>query len=132
MTESNYFSKDNFAKHVGIELIESSKGYAKAKMEIQDCHINGVQVVQGGAIYSLAIWTFAIAANTHGMAVGLSASIQYTNSVSRGTLYAEAKENVLGQTVGSYSVTVTDDRDNIVAVVQAMSYRKRNKSKKKA
>ncbi len=133
MTETfNYFADDNFAKHVGIELVETSKGYAKGKLKIKEHHLNGVQVVQGGAIYCLAVWTFAVAANSHGnMAVGLNATISYTKSISRGTLYAEAKEISLGNTVGSYTVNVTDEFGNVIAVFQGMSYRKRDKRKKK-
>jgi len=46
----NFFKNDTFAEHLGIELLEVSKGRAKAKMEIKDHHLNGINIAHGGAI----------------------------------------------------------------------------------
>jgi acyl-CoA thioesterase len=45
-----FFEKDRFAAYNGIKLIEVKPGYAVAKMEITENHLNGIDVVQGGAI----------------------------------------------------------------------------------
>jgi len=50
----NFFKNDRFAEHVGIELLEVSEGRAKAKMEIKEHHLNGIDIAHGGAIFSLA------------------------------------------------------------------------------
>jgi len=50
----DFFKNDRFAEHNGIELLDIAPGYAKAKMEVKDRHLNGVDVVHGGAIFTLA------------------------------------------------------------------------------
>ena len=46
--------RDAFARHVGIELMEVRAGFAKAWLRLGPQHLNGVGVVQGGAIFSFA------------------------------------------------------------------------------
>jgi acyl-coenzyme A thioesterase PaaI-like protein len=58
---------DLFAKHVGIRLVETKEGYAKAEMDIHEYHLNGVRMVQGGAIFTLADYAFAAASNSRGL-----------------------------------------------------------------
>jgi acyl-CoA thioesterase len=117
--------KDKFAKHCGIELIEAGSGYAKAKMQIQPFHFNGVGIVQGGAIFTLADLAFAAASNSHDhVAVAINTNMSFIKATESGTLYAEAKEiNPRGR-VGSYSVTVTNDQQEIIAVFEGLAYRK--------
>jgi len=58
---TNPFTDDNFARHVGIELIDAAKGSARAKLDICEHHLNGPGCVHGGAIFTLAVWTMAVA-----------------------------------------------------------------------
>jgi acyl-CoA thioesterase len=72
----NLMSKDQFAKHSGIELLDVSKGTAKARMQIKKEHLNGIGIVHGGAIFTLADFVFAAASNSHGiLAVAINVSI---------------------------------------------------------
>ncbi|MDQ1331332.1 MAG: acyl-CoA thioesterase, partial [Thermodesulfobacteriota bacterium] len=57
---------DRFAGHSGIELLELSEGRAKAVMEIKRHHLNAVNSVHGGAIFTLADFVFAAASNSRG------------------------------------------------------------------
>ena len=85
----DFFKNDRFAKHSGIELLEIGAGRAKARMTITDAHLNGVSLVHGGAIFTLADLVFAAASNSHGtIAVGVNASIAYLKAVSSGTVTA--------------------------------------------
>jgi acyl-CoA thioesterase len=120
--------KDLFARYIGIELLEVAKGYAKASMKIEDKHKNGVGTVQGGAIFTLADFTFAAAANSHGqVAVAINANISYPKAATEGTLKAEAFETSLNPKIATYTVTVTDDTADTVARFEGLAYRKRNK-----
>ena len=56
-----FIKKDKFCMFIGIELTEVSEGHAKAKMDIKEHHLNGVGIVQGGAIFTLADLAFAAA-----------------------------------------------------------------------
>ena len=73
-----YFEKDRFAALVGIKLVEVKPGYAKASLEITEQHLNAVNIVQGGVIFTLADFTFAAAANSYGqVSLGINANISY-------------------------------------------------------
>ncbi|RSD35842.1 MAG: acyl-CoA thioesterase [Methanohalophilus sp.] len=120
--------KDQFARYIGIELMEVSKGYAKASMKIEDKHKNGVGTVQGGAIFTLADFTFAAAANSHGrVAVAINANISYPKAATKGSLTAEAFETSLNPKIATYTVTVTDDTADTVARFEGLAYRKRKR-----
>ena len=45
-----YFKKNNFAANSGIELLEVSPGYAKARMNIEEKHLNALEDCSGGCI----------------------------------------------------------------------------------
>ena len=120
-----YFARDRYAKHSGIELVSVSPGQAVAQMPIQACHLNALGSVQGGAIFTLADFAFAVASNAHGtVAVGINVSITYLKAVSAGTLRAEARELAVNPKLGSYTVNITDEDHNLIAVFQGLVYRK--------
>ena len=124
----NFFKNDRFADHVGIELLEVSEGRAKAKMEIQEHHLNGVNIAHGGAIFSLADLAFAVASNSHRtIALGINASISYLKAATGGTLIAEAKEVSLNPKLATYEVRVTDENNDLIAIFLGTVYRKKEK-----
>jgi acyl-CoA thioesterase len=117
---------DQFAKHNGIEMIEADVGYARVKMDIQPYHQNGVGIVHGGAIFTLADFAFAIAANSREqVAVAINVSIAFIKAVKQGTVYAEAKELSVNPKLGVYQVDVVDESKDLLASFQGMAYRKR-------
>ena len=117
---------DQFAKHAGLELVAVSPGYAQVKMTITDYHLNGVGTVHGGALFTLADFAFAVAANSHdSVAVGINANIAYFKASKTGTLFAEAKEVSLRARLGNYTVHITDDQGELVAIFQGTAYRKK-------
>jgi acyl-CoA thioesterase len=124
----NFFKNDTFAEHLGIELLEVSKGRAKAKMEIKDHHLNGINIAHGGAIFSLADLAFAVASNSHKtIALGINASISYLKAASKGTLIAEAKEVSINPKLATYDIRVTNENNELIAIFQGTVYRKKDK-----
>jgi len=120
-----FSDKDRFAKQIGIELVEVSEGRAKAKMKIKDIHLNAVSTVHGGAIFSLADFAFAIAANTHGnISVALNVNISFLKAISEGTLFAEAEEVSINPKIATYNIRVSNDHNELIATFQGMAYRK--------
>lgn len=123
----DFFKNDRFAQHSGIELLDIGEGRAKAKMAINDCHLNGVNLVHGGAIFTLADLVFAAASNSHGtVAVAINASIWFVKAAKAGTLFAEAKEVSCNPKLATYSIQVTDEAGEIVALFEGMVYRKKD------
>ncbi|MBI5680783.1 MAG: hotdog fold thioesterase [Methanobacterium sp.] len=123
-----FFKKDKFAENLGIKLIEVKEGYAKSKIEINENHLNGIGTAHGGAIFTLADFTFAVAANSYGtVTVAINANISFMKAAKTGYLIAEAKEIAKTPKLSTYTINVTDENDKLIAIFQGMSYTKRHK-----
>ena len=71
------FNNGDFARLLGMEVLEASDGYSRVTM---DCagKLNHNGVAHGGAIFALADQAFGIAANCCGVSrVAVSVTIQY-------------------------------------------------------
>ena len=124
-TAKQIFSRDRYAVHTGIEIVEAGKGYCKARLQIKDKHLNAANLVQGGAIFTLADLAFAVASNSHGqVALAINANISYLSAISVGTLYATATEVAEPKKIGAYDVLITDENEKIIARFNGMVYRK--------
>jgi len=118
-------TKDQFAiKTVGIELIEAEPGKGRAKLRLEEKHLNGLGIVQGGAIFTLADFALAAASNFDSPAVSIQANISYFKAVSSGTLYATAIEESRTTRLGTYLIRITNESDELLALMQATVYRK--------
>lgn len=118
-----FVENDRFAAYVGIKLIKVEHGYAMAKMEITDNHLNGVNIVQGGAIFTLADYAFAAACNSKGVAtLGINANISYFKSPEGKVLTAEAKEVSSTKKLCVYNVDVFDENKELVASFSGTGY----------
>jgi acyl-CoA thioesterase len=122
-----FFKGDRFAARNDIELVDAGLGRAVAKMTVQPHHWNGLGTVQGGAIFTLADFAFAVASNSHGTAaVALNVSITFMKATSTGTLRADAREVSKNARVGVYAVEIRDDDGDLVAQFQGLAYRKKD------
>jgi acyl-CoA thioesterase len=127
-TIKEFFRNDRYAALSGIELLEVAPGRARARMMIEDHHLNAVNLVQGGAIFTLADLVFAAASNSHGtVAVAINASIWFVKAAREGTLFAEAREVSVNPKLATYAIDVTDDAGELVARFEGMVYRKKDK-----
>ncbi len=118
-------SQDRFAAHSGITLEHVDSGHARARMRIRPEHLNGVGIVQGGAIFTLADFAFAAACNSTGAtAVAIDVSISFLKAVTQGELVAEAREEAASRRISTTLVRVTDEAGALVAVFKGTAYRK--------
>ncbi len=115
---------DRVAEHFGIRVDSFSDGKAVAVMDIDDRHLNGIDIAQGGAIFTLADIAFALASNSRGSAVAANAAINFCSAVTGGTLTAIAEELSLSRKLGTYQVRVVKEDGTLAAVFQGMVYRK--------
>ena len=95
-----FFENDTYATNLlGAEIIDANNDYAKCMFKITSNHKNAKDIVMGGAIFSLADFTFAVATNQHKDYYTLStnASINYLRPGSGIYLYAEAIKNKDGK-----------------------------------
>ncbi|MGB8233056.1 MAG: PaaI family thioesterase [Methanobacterium sp.] len=129
-TIKKFFKGDRLAEYLGIELVEVSMGKAVARMEVKDEHLNGINTVHGGAIFTLADFAFAVAANSHGrVTVAINVSISFMKAATSGTLTAIANEISLNPKIATYTVNICNEDGDLIAIFQGLAYRKRYKIK---
>lgn len=106
------FSGDRFATEtVGVRIDVAEPGRAVCSLPIRPAHLNANFVPMGGAIFTLADFAFAVAANGHCTRVTVTQQVAITFlAASRGkVLTAEAQCLKAGRTTCLYAVDVTDD-----------------------
>jgi len=122
-------SEEPFAQKLGLELIELDDGHSVVEMTFTEDVKNIFGMAHGGAIFGLIDEAFETAANSHGtIAVALNMNVTYMTSPSPGArLRAEAKEINITFRTGTYDISVTDDKERLIASCQAVVYRKNKK-----
>ena len=120
MMENDYFSQ-----WMGVEVLEVKEGYSKIKMTIRKEMVNGFGIVHGGLPFSLADSAFAFACNNrNNLSVALDVTITFTKAVNIGdVLTAEAKEFHNGRSTGVYLITVTNQKNEQVALFKGTCFR---------
>ena len=125
----NFFEeKDRFAKLLGFEIVEFSKGYAKVQADIKDEYLNGADIVHGGFLFSLADYAFALSSNSHNnFSLAINANIMFQKAISKGKLTAVAKELTRSKKIATYEVKIFDENTNLIASFCGTVYRKDKK-----
>lgn len=119
----DFFKNDRFAMSNGIKIVKAEPGYALAQVEINDNHLNAVNMVQGGVIFTLADFAFAVASNAKGLVtVSVNSNISYFKSPKGKVLTAEAKEVTSQKRLCTYNVDVFDENKDLIARVTANGY----------
>ena len=119
------FENDRFATLNGARITEIGDHYARCEMELDDRHKNALGAVIGGATFTLADFTFAVASNWQKPGtVSLSTNITYLGGAKGSRLIAEAHMVKDGRTTCYYRVDVTDDLGTQVAAVTVTGYHK--------
>ena len=116
---------DLFSQWLGIEVIDVKEGYSKIRMTVREEMINGFGIVHGGIAFSLSDSAFAFACNNRNMlSVALDTSINFIKPVHvDDILTAEAKELHNGKSTGLYHITITNQKQHVVAVFKGTCYR---------
>jgi acyl-CoA thioesterase len=117
------FAKDQFIAYLGGELLDLRPGFARARLKIEKHHLNSLGIIQGGVIFSLADFAFAVASNAAGrVAVGLNMNLSCLKATSEGILTAEATEISRSRRVSSCTVHVTNEAGELVGVFQGTAF----------
>ncbi len=100
--------------------------HAVAVMTVTAAHLNGGNVCQGGALFTLADLAIAALMNCRGqLTFGIGNSIMYVSSAKEGDeLRAEAVEVADHPKIPSVEVRVTNQEGRLICHVTGMGYRK--------
>lgn len=119
---------DKYAILSGVELAEAEVGYAVCTMRITENHRNAAGGVQGGAIFTLADTTFAMAANNQdNLTVSLNNSISYLKNSKGSVLIATARLISATRRTCVYEIEVKDDLNELIAKMTGTGYIKGEK-----
>lgn len=113
----DFFSHDIYATETsGIVIDEVGEHYAKCSMEITDAHKNAYGGVMGGAIFTLADFTCAIAANLNApQTVSVSSTINFIGMAKGKKLISESSLVKDGRSTCVYEIMISDELGTKVA-----------------
>lgn len=114
----NRFKKDRFATEAaGIVIDHAEPGKAVCSLTLEEKHMNENNVPMGGAVFTLADFTCAIASNGYSekKTVSQQVSITFLAPAKGSRLIAEASCLREGRTTAFYAVDVKDELGNYVA-----------------
>ena len=122
---AHMMSKDAFSQWLGIEVLEARPRGSTVRMRVRSEMVNGFGVAHGGIVFSLADSALAFASNTHGrVTLAVENSISYPAPINVGdVLTAVAVEESGANRLAFYRVTVTNERDAIVALFKGTVYK---------
>lgn len=113
-----FFKADRFVVENGIEIVSVDKNKSLIRANIEERHLNAGNSVQGGMLFTIADFAFAVLANfLHPVSVTSSATITYL-APCRDTAYitAESKELSRHKHNCVHEVKVYDDKGNTVCI----------------
>ena len=117
---------DRFAANAGCRLTEVDDEHAVAEMLVTEKHLNGGQVCQGGALFTLADLAIAALMNCRGqLTFGINNSIMFVSSAKEGDLLRAEAVNVSNHPkIPSVEVRVTNQEGRLICHITGMGYRK--------
>ncbi len=119
-------ANEPFARALNMRLINLDSGYSRVEMGYDPERMHNIyQRAHGGAIFGLIDEAFETASQTGGsIAVALNVNVTYMASPETGCkLIAEAREISRSQKISNFDITVTDDKEQLIASCRAMAYR---------
>lgn len=112
----NFFKNDNFAMGLGCNIELAEHGHSVVTVDIDERHLNGNKVVQGGVMFTLADFACAVAANADEIAfVSADGAISYLSAGTGKRLIADANVIKSGRTLAFCEATITDETSKIIA-----------------
>lgn len=127
---NDFFQGDRFATELcGIKIKEVGRHCALCEMPVTECHLNARRTPMGGAIFTLADFAAAVAANSElgdENVISLHADISYLSAAKGKILYAEATAIRHGRSTTLYQVEISDELGTKVAFVHVTGYVMKN------
>jgi len=115
----DFFENDIFSTKVtGITIEAVNKNYAKCFLKLEHKHMNALNTPMGGAIYTLADFTFAIASNIGNVPTVTKTSKISFLKASKGSVLISEAELIKEEGLDCFfAINIIDDLDIKVAEV---------------
>lgn len=119
-------STDRFASNAGCRITEVDEHHAVAEMTVTKDHLNGGNICQGGALFTLADLAMAALMNRErDLTLGINYNIMFLTGAKAGDrLRAEAIHVADHKKIPSAEVRITDQDGRLVCHMTGMGYRK--------
>ena len=112
-----YFKKDRFATDAGVKLVALSEEESEAEMVLTDAHKNAYGGVMGGAIFTLADYTFAVSSNfNQPQTVSITSQINFIGMAKGKKLISESRLIKDGRSTCLYEIDITDELGTKIAL----------------
>ena len=121
---------DRFAAHNGITVEDADYDYGKVSLAFEDHAKNSLDMLHGGALFTLAYMGFGLAANfgqEAGTMIRPHATISSMKSAKTGPIVAEARLANGGRHLATYEVKIYDGQGTYIACAMISGYRLDNK-----
>jgi acyl-CoA thioesterase len=133
-----FFKADKYAANAGIEIDEVTADKVVCSMAITPEHLNVGGIVQGGAIFTLADFAFAVHSNHQlalgedvGLTVAQSCAISFLKASKGAKLFASSECLSRGRNISVYRIVVTDDLGELIAEMHGNGFTTYKKSARK-
>ena len=124
-----FFKNDRFADTSGAKIDTITPEEIVCSLQIEDRHLNAGNKVQGGAIFTLADFAFAVASNYDDLTAGInnitvshSSNIVFFKPAAGKKLTAKSRCIQKGRKLSVYRITVTDDNGSEIAEMTGNAY----------
>lgn len=116
---------DAFSQWLGIQVLNVGEGTSILEFVVRPEMLNGFYILHGGISYSVADSALAFAANSHGIqSVSIETSISHTKPAKTGEkITAKAKELNRTSKIAIYSVELTNEKEETIALFKGTVYR---------
>ncbi len=117
LTIGDHAERDAASQRLGIEVVNASDGAARVEMTVTDGMVNGLGVLHGGVIFTLADTAMAYASNAgEADAVAVNADIDFLQPGNVGDrLVATATRRAAAGRTSVFDVDVTTEPGSVVA-----------------
>jgi uncharacterized protein (TIGR00369 family) len=116
-------SPSGFAEEIGVEWIDFDPDNARARITVEEKHLQPFGIVHGGVYASLAesicsAATYGAVREEDMVALGQSNSTTFLRAISGGHINATAKPRHRGRTTWVWDVELSDDEGRVCALVR--------------
>jgi 1,4-dihydroxy-2-naphthoyl-CoA hydrolase len=121
LEQLNALNKETMAEHIGIEFVELTEEYLKARMPVDHRTWQPLRMLNGGASLALAETVGSMAANLtinrdEYVALGLDINANHLKPAMTGFVYGTARPHHVGKSTQVWEIKIEDEEGNLTCI----------------